>query len=301
MLVTTTEGEFVLRGAPHWVKDLGDSEYRPEDRWQFTKETWFVRELREQTLTPVPWPFLHEETSDIFGWPFIVMQRTPGFCFNERDILKTLDLDDRRGIAVALGETLAEMHRLTWPFAGDFDTTSIELAPYPEGTNTRRVKAEAHSMMKSAGANGALTNDDIGWVKAAMSRAFAAPERPNTYTHCDYKLNNLTVLKENGTWRVSGLFDFHEARFGDGALDIVRQTCSYLDTEPQLARVFIDAYRADVAEDPSMKMVMPLYVMNDRLKLWEYFTRPGARAGWTQQKTFRTWCERYVAGVLALL
>jgi len=49
----------------------------------------------------------------------------------------------------------------------------------------------------------------------------------NSYVHCDYKLNNLTVSQEGGRWHVSGLFDLHEARFGEGTLDLVRQACSY--------------------------------------------------------------------------
>jgi hypothetical protein len=47
--------------------------------------------------------------------------------------------------------------------------------------------------------------------------------------------------------------------------------------------------------------IMPLYILNDRMKLWSYFTRPGARAAWTEGHTFRSWAERYVEGVLSLL
>ena len=54
VFVTTTEGEFVLRGAPHWVKGLGEKEWRREDRWQFTKEVFFARQLHEQTQGPGP-------------------------------------------------------------------------------------------------------------------------------------------------------------------------------------------------------------------------------------------------------
>src|SRR4051794_20759680 len=65
VFVTTSDGEFVLRGAPHWVKGPGDVEWRREDRWQFTKERWFAQQLHEKTNVPVPWPMLHDETNDI--------------------------------------------------------------------------------------------------------------------------------------------------------------------------------------------------------------------------------------------
>jgi len=49
VFVTTTDGTFVLRGAPHWVKDAGKIEYRREDRWQFTK-TYVRRQGRWQVV-----------------------------------------------------------------------------------------------------------------------------------------------------------------------------------------------------------------------------------------------------------
>ncbi len=119
--------------------------------------------------------------------------------------------------------------------------------------------------------------------------------------HCDYKLNNLTVLKSGSEWRVSGLFDLHEAQFGDGARDLARQGCSYLDTDPELARVFFDSY-----------LRMPLTAQTSR-NCWHStssttasssgssFRSPSTRAAWTVGKTFRGWAERYVEGLLGLL
>jgi hypothetical protein len=103
-------------------------------------------------------------------------------------------------------------------------------------------------------------------------------------------------LNDGGRWRVSGLFDFHEARFSDGALDLVRSACSYLDTEPAMARVFREAYGK-----PLDSRRMLLYVINDRLKLWEYFTRPTHKADWLEGHTFRSWVQRYADGILALV
>ena len=119
--------------------------------------------------------------------------------------------------------------------------------------------------------------------------------------HCDYKLNNLTVLKSGSEWRVSGLFDLHEAQFGDGARDLARQGCSYLDTDPELAKVFFDSYLHHVTDRAPIAELLPLYVINDRIKFWQFFSQPNTRAAWTVGKTFRGWAERYVEGVLALV
>jgi hypothetical protein len=81
----------------------------------------------------------------------------------------------------------------------------------------------------------------------------------------------------------------------------VRQACSYLDTEPALAGVMIDSYRAHAGLAREIAALMPLYVINDRLKLWSFFSRPPSPAAWTQGVTFRAWCGRYVEKILALL
>lgn len=301
VFVTTSEGEFVLRGAPHWVKELNETEYRPEDRWQFSKEKFFARQLHERTKVPVPWPMLHDEASDIFGWPYLVMPRMPGQCFDERSIRKALAPQDRHAVAAALGEMLAEMQTLTWPFAGDFGRTSIALEPYSGGAPAWTID-ETQAMANAADKNGSMTANDFAWIDELAEQARnAVGGRPNTYVHCDYKLNNLTVSKDTGAWRVSGLFDLHEARFADGALDIVRQACSYLDTEPALAGVFVGSYLERVADDPRIEQLMPLYVINDRMKFWAFFAQPDNRAEWTKGKTFRGWAQRYMDGMLALL
>ena len=298
---TTTAGAFVLRGAPHWVKDVAETEYRRDDRLQFTKERYFAELLHTRTKTPVPWPMLHDRTSDIFGWPYLVMPRMPGHCFNERDILKALDTGDRREVAVALGEMLAEMQTLTSDFAGDFRTKSIELEPHPGGA-VQRVIDENNAMIEMADAHGIVNDDDRALLdSAANSARVSQQDLVNTYVHCDYKLNNLTVSKEKGRWRVSGLFDLHEAHFGDGTLDIVRQACSYLDTEPNLAQVFIEAYRSNVDRRRIVPERMWLYVLNDRMKFWAFFAQPERRADWTRGKTFREWSGRYLDAIVKLL
>ena len=163
VFVTTTAGEFVLRGAPHWVKGSSDTQWRQEDRWQFTKERFFAWHLHERTQAPVPWPMLHDESSDILGWPYLVMPRMPGQCFDERSILKSLPPVDRRAVAAALGAMLAQMQQLTWPFSGDFSVTSIALEPYPSGT-TQQVIDDTHSMVEMAAEHGAMTDGDRAWI-----------------------------------------------------------------------------------------------------------------------------------------
>jgi len=291
VFVTTTEGEFVLRGAPHWVKGVDDTEYRREDRYQFTLEHWFAQQLHERTRVPVPWPIFHDESTDIFGWPYLVMPKMPGLCTNERTLFKTLEPDGRRAVAVALGENLAEMQRLTWPFAGAFSPVSIALEPFVRGA-VGQIADNARSMIQSG--RDRLTQEDITWIERAMDDAEG--DAVPVYLHGDYQFGNLTLSNEGGRWHVSGLFDFHTSQFSDGAFDVVRIACAYLDTEPAMARVFREAYGK-----PLDARHMALYAVTERLTIWDYFTRPENRPEWFKAASFRDWAERYVDGILNLL
>ncbi len=298
VFLTTTAGEFVFRGVPHWVKRLEEAAYRPDDRVQFTSEAFFVDRLHERTRAPVPWPYLHDKASDIFGWPYAVMPRMPGLCVNDREIGNALGQEDRRAVALAAGTTLAELHRLTWPFAGGFDVDTVELTPDPGG-GVARVIAEMRSAANGALANGAMTPADMVWIDEVAGGAPGATGRPSTFVHGDYKLDNLTLVQEAGGWRVGGVFDFHTARFGDGAFDLVRMACSYLDTEPALAPVFVDAYRTAAGAKIDLAPLTPLYVARERIMFWQFFA--DKRPDWSRGKTFRGWAEPYITKLLALL
>ncbi|HTP75804.1 MAG TPA: aminoglycoside phosphotransferase family protein [Rhizomicrobium sp.] len=301
VFVHTSEGEFVLRGAPHWVKGIDETEFRPEDRWQFTKERYFAQQLHTHTAAPVPWPMLHDDRSDIFGWPYLVMPRMPGDCFTDSDILKHLEPDDRRAVAVSLGENLASMQKLTSPYAGDVSHTTMEFEPVREGAICW-IARELSAFARQADNCGSLEPEDRLLIDATIDRAMSASaNRANTYVHCDYKLNNLTVQRTGSRWHVSGLFDFHEARFSDGGVDLVRTVCSYLDTEPPLARVFVESYFGNISRDPALRELMPLFVLNDRMKFWDFFAKPGSRASWLDGKTFRSWAGPYLERMASLI
>ncbi len=301
LFLTTEAGDFVLRGAPHWMGGLEDPGYQRGKHHQFTKEAFFAVQLHEHTRAPAPWPYLFDEASDIFGWPYVIMPRMPGACFTERSILKALGPDDRCAVAAAAGAMIAEMQRLTSPFSGDFDPVTIRLTADPSG-NTERMVAHTRRLAEAAEGKAVLTADDADWIEVAFRGARAAGDRPVTFAHGDYKLDNMTVVQEAGVWRVGGVFDLQTARFGDGAYDLVHQACGYLDTEPPgMARVFIDAWRAAASGDVDVAAWMPLYVVSNRLMLWQAFAQPGQAPIWSRGRTFRAWAEPYLSQMLSLL
>ena len=302
VFLTTSEGEFVLRGAPHWV-DLsreGPWKFERNDLWQFSKEICFANLLHEHTDAPVSWPQLLDRESDIFGWPYIIMPRMPGTCFDERQLRKTISPEQRQSAARAMGSMLVRLQKLAWPFAGDVDL-SFKLVPYPGG-HTAHVVRETAKFADNARKNGGLSAEDDAWIERIGEAARAVSVvRPNLYVHGDFKPGNLTLSTDGDEMTVTGIFDLHESRIGDGASDICRQACGYLDFDPEMTKEFVATYRSQAGDDPTIRDRMPLYVINDRMKFWEYFTRPPDVAPWLKGKTFRDWAGRYVDEILDLL
>ena len=292
--LATTAGAFVFRGAPHWHQG------RRDDRYQFAKEAFFIGLAHAATDAPVPWPCRYDPTSDIFGWPYLIMPRMPGACVNERSIRKALDAGARREAAVSLGETLADLQRLTAPAAGDYDVETGDVAPDPGGY-AGHLTQWMSSIAQGAAEAGVMTPADMDWIGRVASTAHEAPSRPVSFVHGDYKLDNMTLAERDGVWRVSGLFDFHTARFGDSARDLVRAACAWLDTEPDLARVFVEAWREGGGDTAGLASWLPLYVASERVTLWSHFVRSDPRPDWSAGLTFRAWAERYVERLAALL
>lgn len=89
----------------------------PIDEW--------VALLHERTQVPVAHPYLLDPATDIFGWPYLLMPRLYGFSPTDDQLTGA----DQLAIARALGQNLAQLHALTWPFAGDYDLVSNTIQP----------------------------------------------------------------------------------------------------------------------------------------------------------------------------
>lgn len=307
VFVTSTAGQYVLRGAPHFP-------------WQFPTEQFIARLLHERTNVPVPWPYLIDATTDIFGWSYALMPRMPGLQLMDPAVKAQLSEEDKRSIARALGENLARMHSLTWPFSGRYDMASgtvqpfqlaQELAwPFPIETPKRAsipqpdqasysevVVARIRAYLRAARQlGGDTTAADSEWVETVIAQASDALD--DSFQPClvmqDYQPGNVVVSSTNGVWRVSGIFDLMQAHFGDGETDLSRTAAMYLDEEPALAKEFVRAYAAQKPLRPGSSERLALYMLDDRLILWMFFHVQGQR-WWDEHSTFRDWAGRYVS------
>ncbi len=306
VFVSSTEGEFVLRGDPHFW-------------WQFPTEQFYTKLLHERTNIPVPWPYLIDLSTEIFGWSYVLMPRMPGLQLADPQVKAQLEPEARKAIARALGENLAAMQQAKWPFSGRYDASSgdvqpfdlaHELAwPFPVEANSQlanmpptiisyreRVKAcLRHTIARARQYNDATTPDDVAWVEeiiVAGQEALDVPFEP-CFVMEDYKEGNLVVQNTDG-WCVSGLFDLMGGHFGDGEADLSRPIAIYLEDDAQLAHEFLNAYQRHTPLRPGFVQRFPVYMLLDRSIIWEYSQRTG-QDWWPKDWSFRDWAEHYLS------
>ncbi len=283
IFLTTTSGEYVLRGAP-W------------DPRQYEKEAFFSRLIHERTDLPAPWPYLIELSQDIFGWAYAIMPRLPGLDVGNVDVRKQFSRDDRLGLARAMGHALARLQGLTWPHYGDYDPTTGTIAPIKTSYAEWTVEGVREWLARCRAASAATTATDVAWVESIIASAREAleiePERP-TFAFRDYKENNTVAERATDGWSITGVFDLGESYFGDGEADFSRSLASYLREDHALVRAFVDSYRMSGALRPGVEQRFELYMLLDRLIIWEYGQRN--RLWFQEGASLRDWAEPFTS------
>ncbi len=262
VLLTTSKGGYVLRGAPHYDG-------------QFAKERYFSRIVHERTLANAPWPFFIERTPDLFGWSYALMPLLPGVHLSDGDVQRDLKDDDRPSLARAMGEHLALMQQATWEEPGEYDYALDDVVPLHEPFAAWFISGVRDRLAKCLEDSDATTDDDLRWVESVIERASDALTVPFTpaLVHTDYAEGNVVAERTGDGWRITGVFDLGEAYAGDGEYDLARLGCWYARMSPDVLRAFIDGYAAQRPLREQFADRIALYVLADRLIFWEYGQR----------------------------
>lgn len=287
VFLTSTAGEYVLRGAPHYA-------------WQFPKERLFTHLLHQGTPVPVPWPYLVELSDALFGWSYAIMPRLSGLQLGDRELRQGLSAQDRLGIARAMGETLAHAHTLTWPCAGEYDLGTDGIRPLDVPFDEWIIWRLRCLLEEAISLSDRTTDADVAWVEDLITQAREALAVPfeACFVMQDYKEGNVVALSQDGVWRISGLFDLMEPYFGDGEADLCRSVAVYAEEDVELARAFVRAYVAGARRygrplRPGFAARFPIYMLLDRLIIWQYGQRHGV--WWERSLTLREWAEPYTS------
>jgi hygromycin-B 7''-O-kinase len=287
VFLMTDNGEYVLRGAPHYA-------------WQFPKERFFARLLHENTSVPVPWPYLIDYSDGIFGWSYAIMPRLAGLQLIDPQFQERQSPEDRFGIACAMGETLACMHTLTWSHCGEYNADSDDIQPL-DVTFAEWIVARVREYLELAIPHSDRTTEvDVRWVEDLIAQATDAlqvPFEPCFVMH-DFKEGNAVAKRIQGTWRISGVFDLMEPYFGDGEADLSRSVAVYAAKDPALARAFVQAYLKQSLAYGNPRRYgfaerFPIYMLLDRLIIWQYGQRHGV--WWDPGLTLREWASPFTS------
>jgi len=278
--VSSSAGRYVLRGGPLWPN-------------QFAEERFLAEQVHLHTQVPAPWPYLVDDSTDIFGWSYALMPRLPGLPWP--DFWEGRDAGARLGVARALGRGLALLQELRWPFAGAYDASAGAVVPFPAGCEQRVIPG----IRKGFEAARALTPDQVGdadlaYVEGVIGRAEPALRvafEPR-FVMPDYKEDNVVLEPTAEGGRVCGVFDLG-GHFGDGEAALARQRAMYLERDPALAAAFVGEYLAARPPRPGFAERLAVYQLNERLEIWEWARRTGV-ARWDPALSLRAWLLPFV-------
>jgi hygromycin-B 7''-O-kinase len=272
LFITSAAGDFVLRGVPHYD-------------WQFPTEKFFIDQLHAKTDVPIPYPYLLNPSTEIFGWPFVMMPKMSGLQLADSQVVARLSSDERRGVARALAAMLIEIQNLTWKHSGRYNIAIQMIEPMLQDYRSWVVQRIRELITQAQGYNANTTAADAAWVENIIERTAQACLTP--YQPClvleDYKEPNVVVTQEQTGWRVSGVFDFMTAHFGDGEADLARQTGTYLRELPELADEFVQFYLDHKVVEPGFGKRQQLYMLYDSLLIWSFWQ--GHAGGLPEDKT----------------
>src|SRR5258707_2221396 len=225
-----------------------------------------MQHLHEQTQAPVPWPYLLDRSTDLFGWSYVIMPRLPGLSLASQEVKQRRTEHERRRIAGALGTTLAELHTLTWPSVGDYDLARDGIKPLEQSYAEHMLARVRGALATCIRATTRTTPADISWVEEVITQGQGALYEPfqPCFVHGDYQESNVLVEGSSERWHVSGVFDMYPG-FKDPETDLSRPLAAYLDEQPVLAQELLRAYSRRQPLRPGFENRFPLYMLLERL------------------------------------
>jgi aminoglycoside phosphotransferase (APT) family kinase protein len=279
VLLTTSTGGYALRGNPH--------------AGQVQRERYVAELIHERTRVPAPWPYLVDESTDIFGWEYALMPRMPGVQLADGDVRGQLTPGDHLAIVVALAGCLAELHAARFEWPGVFDAATGGYAPAAKDFADWFGDWTRWWLERCRAASAATTDADAAWVEHVIADARDALAEPFVpcLVHTDFKENNAVAEKSADGWRISGVFDLADTHLGDGEYDLSRAYCEYV-RRPALARAYVGTYFRLRPPRPGLRERMRHYILHDRLIIWEYAQRNGM---WVRPgEPLRAWAEQFL-------
>ncbi|WFE60746.1 phosphotransferase family protein [Micromonospora sp. WMMD712] len=140
------------------------------------------------TAVPVPAALLLCPDTDVIGAPFYLMEKVDGEVFRSRSQTDALTAGQRRGLAMAMMDTLADLHAV--------DPAAVGLADFgrPEGFLGRQVRRWAGQLDQSR----SRPLPGIDELRDALAGSVPEGANAGRIVHGDYRLDNLLATVDAG-------------------------------------------------------------------------------------------------------
>ncbi|MDQ3540218.1 MAG: aminoglycoside phosphotransferase family protein [Chloroflexota bacterium] len=281
VFLTTTTGEYVFRGNPFF-------------EWQLPKEREVAQILHDRTTVPVPWPYHHEPSTDLFGWDYAIMPRLSGEMVNDAPA------PDQVTLARTMGEILARFQGATFDRAMAFDLAAGGFVALPNGERANLASHIRRNLDLSVTASACTSDADATWVRSLVTATERSTTEwtPSCLVHGDFTINNVVAEHGPDGWRITGVFDFMTARIGSFEADLCRQFALHHERTPAVGIAFLEAYFALCPPRSGYRHRLPLLLLDERLTLWEWIQRTQPD-WWTFDIGLRDWAEPVLDALLA--
>ncbi len=199
-LVNTNLGDFVLRRPP-----FGANIKSAHDMGREFK----VLSLLKPHFPKVPEPILFEESGNVLGAPFYIMERVSGVILRNR-LPKGLEIDEstNQDLCHSLVDCLVSLHAI------NLESSGLENFGKPEGFVQRQVEGWTKRYYKAETESISAMDEMAKW----MPENLPVSGKP-TFIHNDYKFDNL-VLSVDNLPEILAVLDWEMATVGDPLMDL---------------------------------------------------------------------------------
>ncbi|WP_349409864.1 aminoglycoside phosphotransferase family protein [Pseudalkalibacillus sp. SCS-8] len=283
MFVTSTEGQFVLKGNPLYPGQLQEEKY-------------FVDNLNQNPSIHVPHPYQIDEQEDIFGWSYALMP-----CLSGEHLQPDWPKQDKLMVAEALAETLKEMHSWKVEQFGELEPSDFQIKSF-EGSYKKWLYDRIRYWLNDAKKYSVITREDFDWVEQVLRSAEESFQELSTpaFVMGDFKPANVLLQKGSKGWTVSGVFDFTNAYFGDPVADLVKMLTIYIDqNQLEIAERFLSVYLETPEDKEAYVNRICVHMLQQRILDWGCFKAIG-QVTWDDDLPFSKWAAPYIQAATEL-